>query len=83
MSKRGSSGLYYRRPGGDSRGGAVASAEQLVGNDLRNVCPHLPAALHLLLSNQHTLQAGGTPSAHIWRQKKTGRIRYQTSVCAR
>lgn len=49
----------------DLQAGAVAAAEQLVGDDLRKLCAHLPAALHLLLlPNQHAPQGGATPPTY-------------------
>lgn len=47
----------------DLQSGAVAAAEQLVGNDLGNLCAHLPAALHLLLSHQQAAQGRRAPPA--------------------
>lgn len=51
----------------DLHSGAIAKAEQLVGNDLRNLCAHLPAALHLPFSNQHAPQDGGVSFTYSWR----------------
>lgn len=51
----------------DLQSGVVATAEQLVGNDLRNLGAHLPATLHLPLCNQNAPQDGGTPPTYSWR----------------
>lgn len=60
----------------DSRSVEAAAAEQLVGDGARKLRANLPATLRLLLSDQLAAQAGGTPAAGSWRQRR-GPGRYQ------
>lgn len=47
----------------DLRCSLVVSTGQLEGNEVSQLCAHLPATHHLLLSKQHTMQSGKLPSA--------------------
>lgn len=76
MNKGGGSRLYDDSPV-HLQGGAVATAEQLVGHDLRQLCAHLPATLHLLLSIQHAPQGGRMLPTYSCRPAQ---IRYQRQL---